>query len=375
MTGIIAPSAGFWPEQATVEEAEYLVEQWIPEKSTIFLYGRHGSLKSFLIVHAALCGALGRHLMGNAIHDAFGTVICCGEKKARFGKRIVAWNKEYDVTEGAGVFTREGCPDLTDEDAVSAFIEEINAMKPDFDRRGAPLKLIALDTLSRALRSGNVSDPTTAQQAINSIQRIVDGTGCTVLCSAHVAKATGSDTIKGAGEFGDSADAYIYVERDRETKVVTATLGKQSDGPDGLKFGFRFQPVVVGQGRRGDITSGTIEAAEIPESSGTKRGPTTLSPEAMLIDTAITRLIDEERTVPIPSVPGAPAQGRAVRMSVLRAKAYDLGLRAGEEPDNPSEQEAMRKWEATRKKAFDRALGQLFKAGRVRREHRCIWPL
>ncbi len=366
---------GFWPEDAAVEEAEYLVDGWFPSKSAVYLYARHGSFKTFLLVHVAFCGALGWDVMGNQVRERFGSIICCGEKKARFGKRIVAWKLANNVTSNPGVFVRDGCPDLTDPDAVADFIEEVNGAKPLFEARGAPLRFIGLDTLSRALKAGNVSDATTAGDAINAIQRIIDETGCTVTSTAHVAKAEGSDTIKGAGEFGDSADAYIHLERDKGAKVVTATLKKQSDGPDGLQFGFAFQPVVVGIGRHGDIYSGAIVEAEVPEFSGTRARPPSLSADAMVIDMAISRMMDEGQTVPAPNVPGPPDNGLAVIMRALRAKAYDLGLRSGEAPEDMADLKLVSTWEERRKKAFERGLGDLVKARKVRREGTYIWPL
>lgn len=370
----LAPKqTGFWPEAAAVEEAEWLIHGWIPKAATTYLYGTHGTLKSFLIVNMAFCGALGLNHMGSPIDKPFGSIICVGEKKARFGKRIKAWLKAHGVEGRApAVFTRDGCPDLTDDDAVSDFIAEVNAMKPQFEKRGAPLGAIWLDTLSRALRAGNVSDATTAQAAINSIQRIIDETGCALIPIAHVAKAEGASTIKGAGEFGDSAEAYIYVERDKATKVVTATLGKQSDGEDGLKFAFTFELVEVGQGERGAIQSLSLVEVDIPDAP---RGTRALTAEQMKVHQALGRCIDEGQVVPVPNVPGPPASGKAVLMRVLRQKAYDLGLRGGERPDDDADEKTQDRWKDARKKDFERGLKVLEAQRIIRREGEHIWPL
>lgn len=356
--------AGFWPEDATVEAAEYLLDQWLADRSSAYLYGRHGSLKTFLLLHIAFCGALGRPVMGYAVPERFGTVFCVGEKKSRFGKRVVAWQLVNDAPNNAGVYTRDGCPDLTDSDSVDAFIDEINAMKPQFERRGAPLKMIVLDTLSRALRAGNVSDPATAQLAINAKQRIIDETGCTVLSSAHVAKAEGSDTIKGAGEFGDSADTYIRLERDKEAGIVTATLGKQSDGPDGLQFAFRFQPVVVGQGRRGDIWSGAIEEADVPEDKKKGGGrPATAAEANIKVILNAYGLAHDEKALSVPVLGANGATG--VTYDHLRAVALDRldfhGPAPIREADESEKDHAgrLRTWRNSRDTAFRRALGSL----------------
>jgi len=320
---------GFWPEAATVEEAEFLIGGWVPKGSTTYLYGTHGTFKSFLMISMAFCGALGLDHMGSPIDKPFGSIICVGEKKARYGKRIKAWLKAHGV-EGRdlAVFIRDGCPDLTDDDAVTDFINEVNAMKPQFEKRGAPLGAIWIDTLSRALRVGNVSDATTAQTAINSIQRITDETGCAVIPSAHVAKAEGASTIKGAGEFGDSADAYIYVERDKATKVVTATLGKQSDGEDGLKFAFTFELVEVGQGERGAIHSLSLVQVNLePGQSGTgNRKPKPTDGQALILK-ALIDLTERDDAETVPPYPGVPPGTKGARRDVLKARAQAMGYR------------------------------------------------
>ena len=367
---------GFWPEGATVEEAEYLVEGWLPEKSDIYLYGRHGSLKTFLLVHMAFCGALGWDMMGNRVRERFGSIICCGEKKARFGKRIVAWMVANNVTDSPAVFVRDGCPDLTNPDAVADFIEEVNGAKAQFEARGAPLRMIGLDTLSRALKAGNVSDATTAGDAINAIQRIIDETGCTVISTAHVAKAEGSDSIKGAGEFGDSAVTYIHLERDKQAQVVTATLKKQSDGPDGLQFAFAFQPVVVGKGRHGDISSGAIVEADVPDAPKGGRPATKGDDQANLVMLAFNRAFDE-RSAPIRALGASGAHG--VELHRLREWAVDHlqfgGLPPVREADTSEGDHAkiLRTWRSTRNQAFNRAVERLEGAKRLRIENGWVW--
>jgi hypothetical protein len=371
----VAKPQGFWPEEATVEVAEYLITNWIAERSTVYLYGRHGSLKSFLLVHLAFCGAMGRDFMGNTIPEAFGSIICCGEKKARFGKRIVAWKLVNGVTSNPPVFVRDGCPNLTDEVEVEAFIAEVNAMKPEFERRGVPLRLIGLDTLSRALKAGNVSDPETAQRAINSIQRITDETGCVVISTAHVAKADGSDTIKGAGEFGDSADTYIRLDRDKDAGIVTATLGKQSDGADGLQFAFRFRGVEVGTGRHGPITSGAIDATDVPENKRPGRPAKDGEVRARIVLEAYGLAFDERSSVV--KAPGANG-AKGVELERLRDWANRRDF-YGPPPIREADQsegdhaKALETWRKSRDTAFRRALGDLRSDGRLMTADNWAW--
>ena len=97
------------------------------------------------------------------------------------------------------------------------------------------------DVIAFGFSRANVSDPDSTGVALNSIQRIIDETGLTILPLAHVAKAEGSFTQKGAGEWEDAADALIRIDRKEEGALRTVTLTKQSDEADGLAFGFELE--------------------------------------------------------------------------------------------------------------------------------------
>ena len=260
------------------------------------------------------------------------------------------------------MFIWNSCPDLTDDDAVTVFIDQVNELKPGFEKRGAPLRMIFMDTLSKALRTGNVSDFDTAGRAINSLQRIIDETGCSVAPSAHTAKAEGSDTIKGAGEFGDSADAYIYVEKDKDTGVVTATLGKQSDGPDGLQFAVMFEEVVVGEGRHGPIKSGAVTPVDLPEKAGTKVQKR-LEARLELVMRCFQQCVEAGQFENVPPINGVRSGTKGVRRDVLRQKMTDEGFTAGsEDPDSV-------------RKAMNRSIDKLIEIQRLRGNPQIVWEV
>ena len=315
----------YWAEEATVEAEEWLTEGWIPAKSFVFIYGRHGSAKSFLALEWALRSSFGMDWFGNKTPEAFGTLFCVGEKKSRFEKRLVAWLKENGrENQKPGVCIRDGCPNILDAVDLDDFIAEVNGMKREFDRRGAPLKAIVLDTWARSLGGVDPSDAGAANQANEAVQRIIDETGCTVSPIAHVAKTQGSDSIKGAGEYGDAADAYIFIERTPGQRLRTVTLGKQSDGEDGLKFCFEPDLVEVGTDARGrPITS--IVLRQVDLEPGQNRMSPKVEPRLKNIIRCLNMCMDAGQIENVPALSGVPPGTKGVLRTVLRDRLIEEG--------------------------------------------------
>jgi KaiC/GvpD/RAD55 family RecA-like ATPase len=316
-----------WFEECQVETEEWLIERLVPRGAYTGIFGRRGAAKTFLAVHMVLCGALGLPFLGEEVERPFGSIYCVGEKKSRFGKRIHAWRLTHKIKRAAVQF-RWGVPNLLDEGDVSDFIAEIQAAKPEFIRRRAPLGAVFLDTLSRSLKGANVSDPDATGIALNAIQRIIDETGVTVVALAHVAKAEGSSTQKGAGEWEDAADALIRIDREDGQALRIVTLTKQSDEVDGLIYGFELQVVDVGTtatGRR--VTSCVIRQVDVPLDNGRS---VKLSGGARIAKDALAYLVDNHLTVEAPADLTAKAGlkygQRVVPIDDWKRRSADMGL-------------------------------------------------
>lgn len=368
-----------WGDECPIVGAEYLVEGLLPKRAYSLIYSRFSGGKSFVATDLAYRGATGLSFLGHQIPEAFGSVICVGEKKTRFGKRPRAWLRHHG-REGQrlAVLTMEGCPNLTDPAAVSDFIHRLNEeARPMIEGLGLPLECVFLDTLARSLGGNNVSDQAIAMQAVDAIERIIHEAQVAVIPTAHVAKGVGASeaTTKGAGEWEDAADAVIRIEREKGESIRTVTNVKQSDGPEAPAAGFMLEAVTLGINDRGqEITSCVVIEVEPPE-RGTKGRVPVLDPDALKVQAALGRLMDEGQTEQAPLVPGGPDHGRAVLMKTLRQKAYELGLRSGEEPDGGADGKAVSRWQDARKKAFERALAKLEAAHKARREGLYVWPL
>ncbi len=364
-----------WFADCNVEADEWLADRLIPKRSYVGIFGRRGSAKSFLALDLACRAAMGIPFLGEEC-ERVGTVYCCGEKKSRFGKRIEAWRRAHEIEgEPVAVRFRWGCPNLLDDTEVDDFIAELNALRPEFRARGVPLGMVMLDTLARALRGANVSDADAAGTATRAIQRIIDEASLTVVTVAHVAKAEGSITQKGAGEWEDAADSLLRIERKDGADVRTVSLAKQSDEADGLDYAFELKLVEVGTSPKGKpVTSCVIRQVDVPK-SGTKGLGRRLNAAAETVRSALGLLADAGQLQPVPFCPGVPPGTVGARVEALRSKSYALGLQAASEPPACAPQTEQNKWVEARKKAFQRALDKLHEAGIVRREGEFVWAL
>lgn len=346
-----------WFEEVRVEAEEWLIERLVPRRSYTGIFGRRGAAKSFLALDMANCGALGLPFLGEPC-EAFGSLYCVGEKKSRFGKRIEAWRLSRGIKR-APVMFRWGVPNLLSGAEVGDFIAELHRLRPGFAARGVPLGAVFLDTLSRSLKGANVSDPDATGIALNAIQRIVDEASVTVLTLAHMAKAEGAMSQKGAGEWEDAADALIRIERKEGEALRTVTLAKQSDEADGLAYGFELEVVDVGETPKGQrITSCVIRQVDLPE---TRDKRDKLAPDLKLIMQAFNACMDAGQTEPVSLVPGVPPGRAGVRRDALKTRVQAMGYAdADEKPE-------------TVRRSLNRDLKKLLGLGRLREHAGLIW--
>ncbi len=367
-----------WVEDCTVDEEEWLIDGLLPSKAYVGMFGARGSAKSFLALEMAFAGATGEAFLGLET-EPFATLYCVGEKIARFTKRVVAWRQDRAAALGldglseapGGVRIRTSVPNLLDPISVADFIEELNGLKPTMEARGAPLKCVMLDTLSRCLRGGNVSDPVVAGVALAHIQDIVDQTGLTVIPIAHVAKSKG-ETFKGAGEWENNADALIRIDRKETSPVRMVTNTKQSDGKDGAQWAFELKEVTVGVNKKGKkITSCVIVMVEVPDSQAAIK----MNAADAALMRAFDNLVFTERCRPAPPLEGVKPKTQAVRICDLREESYLQGLYKGMEPPEGSDPIQFIRWTDNRKKAFQRALDRLQVNRKLRLHDDSAWAI
>lgn len=221
------------------------VQGLLVEQSSAVLYGESNSGKTFFATALALCVAAGVPFFGRRVEQG-GVLYLALEGGQGFRNRIAAWRERYDA--------------LTAPVHFVAVPSQVNLLHPDADtprviaaaieaaaHMGAPIKLIVVDTLARAMAGGNENAPEDMGALVMNMDRIREATGATVLFIHH----SGKDAAKGArghSSLRAAIDTEIEVEAS-EGPVRRATVVKQRDMRKGDVFGFELEVVDLGPNR------------------------------------------------------------------------------------------------------------------------------
>ena len=258
-----------------VLEARDFVQGVLVEGGAAVVYGDSNAGKTFWVTDLALHVATGRVWNGRRV-DQGGVVYCAMEGGNGFRNRVSAWRQGH-------VTPRVTCDAVTPFAAIPA---SLNLLDPEADtprlietiqaaakRMGRPVKLLVVDTLSRAMAGGNENASDDMGALVRSMDAIRAATGACVLFVHH----SGKDAAKGARGHSllrAAVDTEIEVRTDEASGSRTASVVKQRELTKGAAFGFRLDVHVLGQNQHGeDVTTCTVapEAADLrPLRPGTK---------------------------------------------------------------------------------------------------------
>jgi hypothetical protein len=178
-------------------------------------------------------------------------------------QRIAAFRQHHGLEKTAGAWFAviPAAVDFRDKDAVRGLILAINEAAL---RLGGRVRLIVIDTLSRALAGGDENSSTDMGAYVKAVDFIRLETGAHVMSIHH----TGKDDAKGARGHSllrAAIDTEIKVERGEGNGTVIARVTKQRDLDCAGAFSFRLREVRLGTNRRGKpIKSCVVETAEMP---------------------------------------------------------------------------------------------------------------
>jgi hypothetical protein len=183
-----------------------------------------------------------------------------------------AWRfGEHEVDQGAVVFValegeggaknriegmrREGI--LTDEDPFYLITVPVNLLEPvdaemlaesvsqAASKSGMPVKLVVIDTLSRAMAGGNENAPQDMTSFVAAIDAIRAKTGAHVAIVHHC----GKDEARGArghSSLRAAVDTEIELHRPEAENIITVRVTKQRDLPTGEPMPFSLKLVTLG---------------------------------------------------------------------------------------------------------------------------------
>ena len=238
-------------------DGRYLVKGWIERATASVIYGESNVGKTFFAIDLAMRVAAGTGWHGVRVSGGH-VIYVAGEGGGGIKNRIAAIKAELPELAACadGNFTLlPTALDLHGETDAAALIEAMAAIQQN------PV-LIVIDTLARAMGSGDENTAKDMGLFVQSVDAIRAATGAHVMVIHH----SGKDAAKGARGSGSLRAAVdTEIELTRNGEVIVAATRKQRDMPSGAEFAYRLLTVELGQDADGEaVTSKVVERCDIP---------------------------------------------------------------------------------------------------------------
>ena len=232
----------------------YLVKGLIPCDGLTVVWGPPKCGKSFWIFDVSMHVALGWDYRGRHVKPGPVVYVAC-EGAHGFKTRVAAFRKRHLNGETPPFFLVPTRLDLIEEH--DELVHQI-----DLTLRDTGPVAIVLDTLNRSLRGSENSDEDMSDY-IKATDALREKFKCAVVivhhCGTEGTRPRGHTSLPGA------ADAQLAIRRDA-SGLVTVTVERMKDGPEGDRIHSRLEAVKVGIDDNGDpVTSCVVVPVEETE--------------------------------------------------------------------------------------------------------------
>lgn len=216
-----SPFAVKWHDEVeAMEEPKWLIENTIPERSLVFLYGPQRTYKSFLVLDMLAALAQGVAWQGHQTTRPSTVIYVAGEGSLGFKKRRKAQSTlRNDRIDKLGFV--DTMPRFVALDQWEDFAQEMMKEKP---------ALVVIDTLSKAMVGRDISNPADAAEFDQQMIELIKHVGCSVIIVAHSGKDE-KRGIKGASDYAQDADVVFSVRSTRDRYSIL-TMEKQKDAEE-----------------------------------------------------------------------------------------------------------------------------------------------
>jgi hypothetical protein len=258
----LLPLVYFKDAKPSLDAADF-VEGLLTERAMSVVYGPSNCGKTFFMTDLSLHVATGRPWRGREIEPG-GVIYCALEGGHGITNRVAAFAKAhglegYEVpfaTVPAALNLRE--PEAGDQAKLAATI------KVAAEEMGGPVKLVVIDTLSRALAGGDENGSEDMGAVVAAADKIREVVAAHV-CFIHHSGKDESRGARGHSLLRAATDTEIEVSRPDSTSPSVARVTKQREMEIEGEFVFRLDVVELGTNRRGKpVTSCVVRHDDGP---------------------------------------------------------------------------------------------------------------
>lgn len=328
------------------------VQGLLMEQSAVVVYGESNAGKTFWVTDLSLHVAAGIPWNGRRVEQG-GVVYCAMEGGGGFRNRLAAWGVAHDLEAVEIPFAAIPMSlNLLDPNADTPRLTK--AIQAAGTMINMPVKLVVIDTLSRALAGGNENAADDMGALVRNMDTVRNETGTCVLFIHHC----GKDQTRGA-----RGHSLLRAAIDTEVEVVaaeggvkTATVVKQRELSKGDAFGFTLEPIELGSNRHGEAVTTCIVAAAAAPLSTTK---TCRLPASLEVGLRALGIAMSKTGTLLPATGEYPANTPAVRDEEWRHEFYQLHSGTAE----------------AKRKAFQRTEEQLLARKLITQRNGLVWEV
>lgn len=267
---------------AVTDTADF-IENLLCENQFSVIYGESNCGKTFFMMDLAMHVALGREWRGREVEQG-GVIYAALEGGQNTRNRVVAFRKHYGVTQPIPLAIIPSSLNLLDpEGDIHSLVESIWEAK----ERIGNIKMVIIDTLSRAMSGGDENSSMDMGQLIINADAIRAVTGAHISFVHHC----GKDAVKGArghSSLRAAVDTEIEISREDDKSPSKIKVVKQREMETGDELFFTLSAIELGLNQRNKpVTSCVVLPAEAVEENKTVR----LNPTQTFIYDAIVEAI------------------------------------------------------------------------------------
>lgn len=239
-------------------DANDFVEGLLTSGSMSVIYGPSNCGKTFFVIDLALHVAWGKEWRGKEV-DQGAIVYLSLEGAQGIQNRMRAFKMHHDCGSLPFVAMPKPVNLLNDKADVEAVIQLVKFIAAE---TGLPVRMVIVDTLSRAMAGGNENSSEDMTALIGNCDKVRDATGAHVCIVHH----SGKDEARGArghSSLRAATDTEIEIKRDPELTRSVVKVVKQRDLEADNPLAFTLQSINLGTNRRGKpVTSCVVLEAE-----------------------------------------------------------------------------------------------------------------
>lgn len=220
--------AVFVEDAALDANIKWLFDEVLAEGCVAFLSGKSSTGKSAIMVRMVLALAKGKPFFGRDVPTVGGSYIVAAEHAYALPARVRA---ACDGSMVLPVAYNRDTSDLMVAANRAELIADILKTKEEMKRRyGVPLKIVFIDTFSRAFMVDDENSSAQITKAIVAMLEIANRTGTTVVAVHHYGKDS-QQGMRGSSAFRGNTDFEIVVENKNGNRSLRLEKGR--DAPEG----------------------------------------------------------------------------------------------------------------------------------------------